>query len=151
MSGGAAKREVRLRLAARHGGERNEVTDLVVEQFAGGEWKPGEVRPGGPGFQMLVYALFSCQHLYMRVNAAERGRLLESSAGELRVTAARDWKIEQIEVSFHSRLRPRIDPPGEADLDYIRERMGHCPVSKNLKSGIDRKTTLEFEPGGEAG
>ena len=50
-----------------------DVADLDVEHMAGGQWEAFDLGVTSPGFEIFVYAVFACQHMYMRVNCAERG------------------------------------------------------------------------------
>ncbi|MEA3292360.1 MAG: hypothetical protein U9Q71_08705, partial [Pseudomonadota bacterium] len=131
-----------MRLASRYQGSDNTVTGLEVEILEQDGWHALELHPGSPGFLIFVYSVFTCQHLYLRTNAAERGLLLEAAEGEMRLVAAEDWNLESIDVSFRAKLRPGSAPPRGGDEEHITERMKACPVSRNLKPGIVKKTTL---------
>jgi uncharacterized OsmC-like protein len=137
-----SERRFRLRLACRYGRPDNKIAELAVEIFEGDGWKPFELNLLSPGFQMLLSAAFSCQHLYFRTNCAERGLVLDSADGELEVVTDRDWVIERMHVRFAGRLRSGT--PTQEAIDYIVERMGHCPVSANLKPVAERETRVEL-------
>lgn len=50
--------------------------------------------------------------------------------------------MQRLHLQFDARLasgRPSAD-----DIDYIIERMQHCPVSVNLRHVADSKTVLAF-------
>lgn len=131
-----------LRLDCQYEGEDNKVAGLNVEVLADGQWQPLRLDVGSPGFLLFVYTIFTCQHLYLRVNAAERGLLLESAAGTIEVGAGEDWMLEQLHVDFEVRLAS--GSPSADDVDYITGRMQQCPVSKNLKLPADSYARLKF-------
>ncbi len=137
-----SERRFQLRLACRYQQPDNTVSELTVEIFDDEAWKPLELDLLSPGFQMFLSAAFSCQHLYFRTNCAERGLALASAEGELEVATDREWVIQRMQVSFAGRLASGI-PTREA-IDYIAERMGHCPVSANLKPIAERETRVEL-------
>jgi uncharacterized OsmC-like protein len=126
-------RHFHLRLQASYeAGENNEniVTDLSIHNLVEGAWEPLQLDLRTPGFLMYMNALFSCQHLYLRANCAERDLMLESARGELKLEASEDWVILDIEVSFDCALSSGTVT--EEALAYITDRMHHCPVSTNL-------------------
>ena len=78
--------------------------------------------------------------MYMRLNCAERGLPLASADGTIDVRADADWVVQQLHVAFTGMLKSGT--PAQADLDYIVDRMKHCPVSTNLREAPDTRTTL---------
>ncbi|MCW8831115.1 MAG: hypothetical protein OQK32_06280 [Gammaproteobacteria bacterium] len=132
-----------LRLNCNYKTGKNEVADLCVEIWIENEWKKLHLSTKSPGFLLLVYGLFSCQHLYMRTNFAERNILLESARGELQLSAGEFWNIKKVDITFNAKIKS--GSPDKADIDYIIERMGHCPVSMNIPADIDKKVTVNFE------
>ncbi len=131
-----------MRLSCRYAQPDNTVAELAVENLVEGEWQPFELGFKSPGFLIFVYGILNCQHLYMRTNAAERGFALESADGSIEVTASQDWVLQQLNVHFDARLQSGA--PGAEDVDYIVDRMRHCPVSVNLRDVADSRTTLAF-------
>ncbi len=124
------QRVFELRLSSKHDGPDNAVTDLNVELLTAEGWEPFELNVHTLGFLIFVYSAFSCQHLYLYKNAAERSLALASLAGSIRLTAGEDWMVHDIEVGFTGTLCA-----GEAtadDIAFIIERMKNCPVSRNL-------------------
>ena len=136
------EKRFQLRLACRYQQPDNRIDRLAVEIIDGDAWKPFELDLLSPGFQMFLAAAFSCQHLYFRVNCAELGLVLESAEGELEVLADRVWEIQRLRVRFVGRLS--AGSPTREAVDYIVERMGHCPVSANLKPIAERETRVEL-------
>ena len=124
-------RSFHLRLKATYKDEKNTLDELKVEVLNDNQWESAELDIRSPGFFIYINGLFSCQHLYMRTNAAERGLMLTSAEGNMQINANQQWQIQDIKVSFQANLKS--GSPSEADLSYIRERMHHCPVTSNLK------------------
>lgn len=108
-----------------------------------GEWEALDLNINSAGFLLFINGLFSCQHLYMRSNSAERNLHFASSNAELFVETDENWEITQAQVSFVAKLKS-----GEAtddDLEYIIERMHHCPVSTNLPESILIQISVSYE------
>jgi len=137
-----SNRRFHLKLKATYQGEQNAIDTLQLQVLKGDQWENLELSIRSPGFQLYINGLFSCQHLYMRTNAAERKLMLGSSAGELLVNANQQWQIQNIQVSFIAKLRS--GNPSKADINYIRERMHHCPVSSNLPKAAELKNNVNF-------
>jgi hypothetical protein len=135
-------RHFHLRLSCNYESKDNNVTDLAVEILLDGEWKTLHLNVKSPGFLLLVYGLFSCQHLYMRTNSAERNLVLESATGELKLNADEFWAIKSVAVNFNAKLKS--GRPSDDDIAYIIDRMGHCPVSTNIPANIDKKSSVNF-------
>jgi hypothetical protein len=137
-----AQHHFRMRLSCSYAQPDNTVAELSTEIMAEGEWRSFELDFKAPGFLIFVYAILNCQHLYMRTNAAERGLALESADGSIEVGADKDWVIQSMRVDFEARLK--AGSPSAEDIDYIVDRMGHCPVSVNLAEIDEAATTLRF-------
>jgi len=136
-------RHFHLKLEASYQGDKNEIDGLRVEVLNKDVWETLDLSIRSPGFLLFINGLFSCQHLYMRTNSAERGLLLDSSAGEMKVVAGEFWRIKEAYISFNVKLRSGI--PKEDDLAYIRDRMTHCPVSTNLPDDIQINNAVNFD------
>jgi hypothetical protein len=136
-------RHFHLKLDATYTGDKNEVGDLDVEVLHDGQWEPVELGIRSPGFLLYINALFTCQHLYMRNNCAERDLVLASAQGELEVNARKNWEITSIEVTFSAKARSGTAT--QDDLDYITERMRHCPVSTNLAAQVKLDIHVSLE------
>ncbi|MGV6826547.1 MAG: hypothetical protein ACWA5Q_06190 [bacterium] len=133
-----------LRLTCTYEGEHNDVARLDEEILVDGEWHPLDLSIRSPGFLLMVAGLFSCQHLYMRVNCAECGVLLSSTSAELHLKANEIWEIQEASVTFRAQLKQGL--LSDKQIAYIQERMQHCPVSSNLPPHVKVKSTLEFIP-----
>ncbi len=136
-------------LESRYSGDGNAVESLRLSRDIDGEWQALDLSVQSPGFELFCCALMSCQHRYFRVNCAENGILLERARGELHITTDEDWHIRHLLVSFSGHLRSRR--PDAALLDYIVERMQHCPVSSNLRPIDDASVLLAFVEPEDAG
>lgn len=123
-----------------HYAKENSIDSLEVEHLDGNEWKGLELDTLTPGFLIFTYAVFTCQHMFLRANANERNLQMETSRGSILIDAAPDWKIEKLHVSFEATLKSGT--PTQDDIDYITGRMQQCPVSKNLGEIADTQTKL---------
>jgi hypothetical protein len=132
-----------LRLSCRYRDPDNTIDTLDVEVLTGDGWQLLELNPLSPGFLLFVYTLFHCQHTYMRLNCAERKLMLEAADGIIDVVASEAWELEQLHINFSGRLKS--GSPVEGDIDYIVDRMQHCPVSMNLKPVDDSHTGLRLD------
>ena len=132
-----------LRLHSRYLNSDNDVDKMTVEIFEKNEWQAFDPDLLSPGFMLLVFALLSCQHRYMKTNCAERNLILDSSVGELQLLAATDWTIKSFHIDF--KIKIKSGTPNNDDVAYIRERMTHCPVSTNLSENIISTNAVQFE------
>ena len=85
-----SERNFSMRLKSTYEGDKNTVAGLDVEHEVNGEWQPLGLGLASPGFDIFVYAVCACQHMYFRVNCAERGLVLNSSEGSIIIGADRD-------------------------------------------------------------
>lgn len=136
------ERRFQMRLYCLYQEPDNSISDLRVELFADDEWQTFDLDTGTAGFLVFVYAVFNCQHMYMRLNCAERGLLIESASGHIDIVATEDWLVTKLRVWFEGRLKSGV--PTAADVDHVIDRMEHCPVSLNLRAVPDSKTTLKL-------
>ena len=135
-----SERNFSMRMHCTYEGETNAVAGLVVEHLVEEQWQPLDLGLTAPGFDIFVYAVFTCQHLYFRTNCAERGLLLHSAEGRIAVGADADWNMEILQVDFTGRLgRGRAS---QDDIDYIVARMNQCPVSRNLRAIPDARSSI---------
>ncbi len=138
-----SKRNFNMRMKCTYEGNTNAVASLQVEHQVEGQWQQLDLGITTPGFDIFVYAVFACQHMYFRVNCAERGLVLKSAEGSILIAAAEEWNMETLHVHFTGRLDSGQASPG--DIDYIISRMQQCPVSRNLREIPDYKSTLILE------
>ena len=137
-----SNRYFHLKLNSSYQTDENDIKDLAIEVLHDNEWETLDLNIRSPGFLLYINALFSCQHLYMRTNSAESNLILESSTGELQVEAGEFWDLKDIIVSFDVKLKSGT--PTQENIDYINERMTHCPVSTNLPENINMNITVNF-------
>ena len=123
----------------------NDIASLDVEVLDDDEWTALDLGTATPGFLIYVYSIFTCQHMFLRTNGAERNLVYASSSGNILVEASEDWFLEKIDVSFDVRLAS--GEPADDDISYIISRMQQCPVSKNLPQNIEIHTRVEFNNG----
>ena len=76
-----SERTFNMRLKSTYEGTTNTIASLAVEHRVKEEWQPLDLGITSPGFDIFVYAVFTCQHLYFRSNCAERKLLLDSAEG----------------------------------------------------------------------
>ena len=132
-----------LRSRATYGQPDNKIDHLQVEIETDGQWQPFVLNEFTPGFEIYVYAMFTCQHTYFRLNAAENGLALDTAHGVIEMGADEDWRLDYLRVDFHASLSAGI--PTQKISDYIVERMQQCPVSKNTRGIEDVKVTVRFD------
>lgn len=135
-----SERNFSMRLKSTYEGDKNTVAGLDVEHEVNGEWQPLDLGLASPGFDIFVYAVFACQHMYFRVNCAERGLVLNSADGSIVIGADQDWNMENLQVHFSGQLGSGRASPD--DIDYIVSRMQQCPVSKNIREVPAAKSTV---------
>ena len=78
----------------------------------------------------------------MRANSAECNLILESASGKMQVEAGELWDLNNISVSFKAKIKSGVVT--QSHIDYIMERMTHCPVSTNLPANIKMDISVEF-------
>ena len=140
------ERHFQMRLHGQYQEPENSVASLRVEIFGEEDWQVFDLNSGSAGFLIFVYAVLNCQHMYMRLNCAERGLLLDTAEGFIHVITTEDWLLSDLRVEFTGNLRSGT--PVQDDLDYIVDRMEHCPVSRNLEYQASGHTRLVLVPAG---
>ena len=125
-------------------GDKNDIEQLHVEHLVDDEWQELDLNTYSPGFDIFMYAILNCQHMYFRNNAAEYGLVLDSSEGLITVIADEHRSIDTLNVEFKGKLKKGTTTKDA--VDSIAARMGLCPVSINLKDIPNNKITLSFEP-----
>jgi hypothetical protein len=137
-----ATRKFQFRVTGGYESAKNDVSSLLFEHLVNNEWREYDPANYAAGFLVLLYAILNCQHMYFRVNAAERGLQLKSVKGTLEAEADNDWKMQMLHIPFDGQLVGGA--PAKDDEAYIVERMTHCPVSVNLKAAPDMRTSIRF-------
>ena len=136
-------RHFHLRLKSTYKDDKNEIEELAVECLNDNKWETLDLSIRSPGFLLFINGLFSCQHLYMRTNSAERNLALESTTGEMKIIAGEFWNIKYATITFQAKLKS--GSPTEDDINYITERMKHCPVSSNLSHNLQINNSVHFD------
>jgi len=136
------KRHINMRLKCRYEGEKNTISRLEVEHEIDREWQALDLDVTTPGFDVFVYAMLHCQHTYFRINCAERGLLLDSAEGDIKVLTDKDWNLLDMTVSFTGQLES--GQANEADIDFIVARMQQCPVSRNVNTPASAHTGISL-------
>lgn len=120
----------------------NKPVGLVVEVRENDQWQALQLDVMTPGFLVYVYAIFTCQHLYLRTNSSERQLQLASATGEIKIHADAEWILRNVNVTFDVKLAKGT--AGREDIEYIISRMKQCPVSKNLPASARIDTHVAF-------
>ena len=123
--------------------DENTIDQLHVEHLVDDNWQELDLNISSLGFDIFMYAILNCQHMYFRNNAAEYGLVLDSSEGFITVIADKHRSIETLNVEFKGKLKK-----GEATkniVDSISARMALCPASINLKDIKNKHITAIFE------
>jgi len=136
-------RHFQLRLHCRYAQPDNAIAGLQVEQHTVDGWRPFVLNQLTPGFDIFVYSMLTCQHTYFRLNCAERGLQLTGADGEVELSTDEDWNLQRLRVAVNAQLAG--GEPDQATLDYIKQRMLQCPVSKNTRPIADTEVSLRFE------
>jgi len=124
-------------------GDENDIDKISIEHLVDNSWQDLTLSMDSPGFDIFIYSILTCQHMYFRSNAAEYGLVLNSSEGLITIMADENRDIQSLHVDFKGILKKGI--ANTAMVDSIVARMNLCPVSINLKDFLDRKTTVVFE------
>ena len=135
--------EFHMRLFSRYADSDNAIAELKVEVLTGSGWEVLDLDTRTAGFLLFVYTIFTCQHMHLRTNCAERGLVLESSTGMIELIADADWQIRKLHVDFRAVLESGA--PGADDAVDIAERMQQCPVSRNLVRIADVSVELQLD------
>lgn len=153
----SAERIFRFRLQSHHAAPASTCTDMAVQWLnPEGHWEPQELSLTMPGFRIYLISLLLCQHLYLVANARERDLHLERVTARFTVVASEDWRLRSVSGDFAIQLEGgqlhtgqreatgTADPGtcSEDDLAAIAARMQACPVSRNLPSAVQKRTTL---------
>ncbi|MCP9926953.1 hypothetical protein [Cyanobium sp. CH-040] len=160
----SAERTFRFRLQSRHAAPGSTCTDLAVQWLnPEGHWEPQELGLTMPGFRIYLISLLLCQHFYLVANARERDLHLERVTARFTVVASEDWRLRSVSGDFAIQLEAGQPYTGEQEetgtatpgacsedgLAAIAERMQACPVSRNLPSAVEKRTTLRVLNGSE--
>jgi hypothetical protein len=124
--------------------DNNDIDELHVEHLVDDNWEKLDLNIYSLGFDIFMYAILNCQHMYFRNNAAKYGLVLESSEGLITVIADKHRSIETLNIEFKGKLKK--GEPTKGIVDSITARMELCPVSINLRDIKNNHITASFEP-----
>ena len=110
-----------LRMKATYAASENEIDTLEVEVLDDNQWTTLDFNTRTPGFLIYVYSMFTCQHMFLRINGTERNLAYASSQGQILVETSADWFLEKVDVRFNVKLT--AGEAGGDDIDYIVGRM----------------------------
>lgn len=130
-------------LRCNYTGDENDISQLTVEHLVDSDWHELTLSTDSPGFDIFLYAILTCQHMYFKNNAAEYGLIMNSSEGFITVIADEYRSIQSLHVDFKGMLKKGV--ANTEIINSIAARMDLCPVSINLKDFLDRKITVVFE------
>jgi uncharacterized OsmC-like protein len=130
-------------LRCNYTGDENDISQLTVEHLVDSDWHELTLSTDSPGFDIFLYAILTCQHMYFKNNAAEYGLVMNSSEGFITVIADEYRSIQSLHVDFKGMLKKGV--ANTEIINSIAARMDLCPVSINLKDFLDRKITVVFE------
>lgn len=130
-------------LQSHYSGDSNELEESHAEILVEDSWQKLEIGNSSPGFDIFMYAILTCQHMYFRTNATEYGLILASSEGLITVIANEHRDIQTLNVEFKGQLISGT--PNKDMVDSITARMKLCPVSINLKDIPHNKIIATFE------
>ena len=135
-----SERNFNMRMKTIYEGDSNTIARIEVDNKVDNQWQPLDLGLTTPGFDIFVYAVFTCQHMYFRVNCAERNLQLESAEGSIDIGTDNGWNMDTLRVHFTGELRSGQASPD--DIDYIVSRMRQCPVSINLQKVTNAESTV---------
>ena len=131
-----------LRCSYKH--DENDIDEQTVEHLVDENWQNFNLSNDTPGFDIFMYAILTCQHMYFRINAAKYGLTLNSSEGLMTIIADEHRSIQSLHVHFKGKLEKGV--ASNDMIDSIAARMKLCPVSINLKDILNKETTVVLEP-----
>ena len=131
-----------MRLSCDYTGDENDVKQQQVELLKDGMWQTFELGMQTPGFLVLVYAIFNCQHRMYRVKSAKQALLLDSSRGSIHVSTDSDWKIKTLHIEFEGKVL--TGKASQQDIDLITSAMKNCPVSANICGAEEDTSNISF-------
>lgn len=130
-------------LHCHYAGDDNTIDMLQVEHLVDDNWEKLDLNIHTPGFDVFMYGILTCQHMYFRNNATEYGLVLKSSEGLVTVITDKHRSIDTLNVEFNGKLKS--GKPTKEIVNTIAARMNLCPVSINLKDIPNNHIAVGFE------
>jgi hypothetical protein len=131
-----------MRMSCDYTGDENDIKQQEVELLSDGMWQAFDLDMQSPGFLILVYAIFNCQHRKYRVTSAKQALLLDSAIGSIHLTTDSDWKIKSQRIDFEGKVL--TGKASQQDIDLITSAMRNCPVSVNIREAEDDVNNISF-------
>ena len=138
-----SEHDFQLRMQVEYSQPDNAIAAIQVQKYLDGGWQDFALDNLSPGFEIFVYSMFSCQHTYFRLNAAEQGVDMARAHARIELGADAQWMIEHLRLEFQARVS--AGSPSDDITAYIVERMHQCPVSKNTRGVQDAIVKLSFD------
>lgn len=130
-------------LQCQYSNGKHDIHQQNIEHLVDDSWQELSLSTSSPGFDIFIYSILTCQHMYFKNNTAEYDLVMKSSEGLITVITDQHRNIHSLHVDFTGKLKKGIANTDK--VDSIIARMNLCPVSINLKDITDRKTTVVFE------
>ena len=131
-----------MRLTSTYTGDENDIKQQEVKLLSDGLWQTFDLDMHSPGFLILVYAIFNCQHRLYRVTSAKQALLLDSARGSIHVTTDSDWKIKTLRIEFEGKVL--TGKARQEDIGLITSSMKNCPVSVNIRETEEGSCNISF-------
>ena len=127
-----------------YSGDENRLDNLYVEHLVNDEWQELKLDTYSPGFDVFIYSILSCQHMFFRNNSTEYGLAMDSAEALITIVTDEHRSIESLHAEFTGKLKM-----GTADVEKVKSitaRVGLCPATINLKEIADKKITVSYVP-----
>jgi hypothetical protein len=127
-----------------YSGDQNKVDSLHVEHLVDDEWQELILDTYSPGFDVFIYSILSCQHMFFRNNSTEYDLVMTSAEALITIITDEHRSIESLHSEFTGKLIK-----GTADIEKVKSitaRVGLCPATINLKEIADKKITVSYLP-----
>ncbi len=131
-------------MRCQYSGDQNKVDSLHVEHLVDDEWRELILDTYSPGFDVFIYSILSCQHMFFRNNSTEYGLVMTSAEALITIVTDKHRSIESLHSEFTGQLKK-----GAADIEKVKSitaRVGLCPATINLKEIADKKITVSYVP-----
>jgi hypothetical protein len=131
-------------LHCQYSGDENQIDSLHVEHLVDNEWQDLKLDIYSPGFDVFIYGILTCQHMYFRNNATEYGLSMSSAEALITIVTDEHRSIESLFSEFTGQL-----VKGTADIEKVKSitaRVGLCPATINLKDIPVKNIEVSFVP-----
>ena len=125
-----------------YSGDENTVDRLHVEHLVDDEWQELKLDTYSPGFDVFIYSILSCQHMFFRNNSTEYGLSMDSAEALITIITDEHRSIESLHAEFTGKLKKGT--PETEKVKSITARVGLCPATINLKEIADKKISVSY-------